>query len=65
MYYAPIKATGETKSSFIARLKILYLHGKTTYPGADVMVTILCDFCQFSAKKFNVMIEFLQKLGVV
>jgi hypothetical protein len=40
-------------------------------PGVDVMITIFCDFCQFSAKilaffsKTNVMIKFLQKLSVV
>jgi hypothetical protein len=39
--------------------------------GVDVMITIFCDFCQFSAKKLaffsktNVMIKFLQKLAVV
>jgi hypothetical protein len=37
--------------------------------GADVMITIFCDFCHFSAKmlaffsKNNVMIIFFQKLG--
>jgi hypothetical protein len=35
--------------------------------GVDVMITIVCDFCQFSAKKLaffskaNVMLKFLQK----
>jgi hypothetical protein len=39
--------------------------------GVDVMITIFCDFCQFSAKKLaffsktNVMIKTLQKLAVV
>jgi hypothetical protein len=39
--------------------------------GVDVMITIFCDFRQFSAKKLaffskiNVMIKFLQKLAVV
>jgi hypothetical protein len=37
-------------------------------PGADVMITIFCDFSQFSAKKLafflntNVMINFFQNL---
>jgi hypothetical protein len=39
-------------------------------PGLDVMITILGDFCKFSAKKLaffsktNVMIKFLQNLAV-
>jgi hypothetical protein len=39
--------------------------------GVDVMITIFCEFCQFSAKilaffsKANVVIKFLQKLAVV
>jgi hypothetical protein len=38
-------------------------------PGVDVMITIFCDFCQFSAKKLaffsksNVMIKFLHNLA--
>jgi hypothetical protein len=41
------------------------------HPGADVVITIFCDFRQFSAKKLaffsktNRMIQFLQKLAVV
>jgi hypothetical protein len=40
---------------------------RMTQPGVDVMITIFCDFCQFSAKKLafflktNVLIKFLQK----
>jgi hypothetical protein len=36
----------------------------------DVMITIICDFCQFSAKSFafflknNFMMQILQKLAV-
>jgi hypothetical protein len=43
----------------------------STVPGVDVMITIFCDFCQFSAKKLafssktNVMIKFFLKLAVV
>jgi hypothetical protein len=39
-------------------------------PGVDVMITIFCDFCQFSAKKMaffsktNVMINFFQNLAL-
>jgi hypothetical protein len=39
--------------------------------GSIVMITIFCDFCQFSAKKLaffprtNGMIKYLQKLAVV
>jgi hypothetical protein len=39
-------------------------------PGVDVMITILCDFCQFSAKKLaflsktNVMIKILPNLNL-
>jgi hypothetical protein len=39
--------------------------------GADVMITIFCEFCQFSAKKLayfsntTVLTNFLQKLAVV
>jgi hypothetical protein len=42
-----------------------------TQPGADVMITIFSDFCQFSAKKLaffsktNVMIKIFAKLAVV
>jgi hypothetical protein len=40
-------------------------------PGVDVMITIFCDFCQFSAKKLaffsktNLMINFFSKFGFV
>jgi hypothetical protein len=40
-------------------------------PGVDVMITIFCDFRQFSAQKLaffsknNVTIKFTQKLAVV
>jgi hypothetical protein len=40
-------------------------------PGVDVMVTIFCDFSQFSAEKMaffsktNVIMKFLQKIAVV
>jgi hypothetical protein len=27
------------------------------WPGVDVMITIFCDFCQFSAKKFGVFFQ--------
>jgi hypothetical protein len=43
----------------------------TGWQGVDVMITNLCDFCKFSAKKLaffsksNVMIKCLQKLAVV
>jgi hypothetical protein len=43
---------------------------KFTKAGVDVMITIFCDFCQFSAKKLaffskaNVMIKFLPKIAV-
>jgi hypothetical protein len=54
----------------------LNLHLFNTYihaglPGVDVMITIFCDFCHFSVKKFaffsktNVMIKFLQNLAIV
>jgi hypothetical protein len=39
--------------------------------GVDVMITIFCDFSQFSAEKMaffsktNVMMKFLQKIAVV
>jgi hypothetical protein len=39
-------------------------------PGVDIMITIFCDFCQFSAKKMalfsktNVMIKFLHNLAL-
>jgi hypothetical protein len=40
--------------------------------GVDVIITIFCDFCQFSAKKWrflksktNVMIKILEELAVV
>jgi hypothetical protein len=39
--------------------------------GVDVMITTVCDFCQFSAKKLaffsktNVMINFFSKFGFV
>jgi hypothetical protein len=42
----------------------------TTLPEVDVMITIFCDFCQFSAKKLafflyaNVMINFFQNLAL-
>jgi hypothetical protein len=45
-----------------------FLH--RTYPGVDVMITIFCDFYQFSAKKFaffsktNVMIKILNNLAL-
>jgi hypothetical protein len=41
------------------------------FPGVDVMITIFCDFSQFSAKKLafflntNVMITFLSKFAFV
>jgi hypothetical protein len=44
---------------------------KIIRPGVDVMITIFCGFCQFSAKvlaffsKTNVMIKFLQKVALV
>jgi hypothetical protein len=46
---------------------------KNYYPikGVDIMITMYCDFCQFSAKnlaffsKTKVVIKFLQKLAVV
>jgi hypothetical protein len=44
---------------------------KTFSPGVDVMVTIFCDYCQFSAEKWaffsktNAVIKFLQNLSVV
>jgi hypothetical protein len=40
------------------------------HPGTDVMITIFCDFCQFSAKKLafiskaKVMINFLHNLAM-
>jgi hypothetical protein len=36
-------------------------------PGVDAMITIFCDFCQFTAKKlaFFSKTKFLQKLAVV
>jgi hypothetical protein len=40
------------------------------HPGVDVMITIFCDFSQFSAKKLaffintNVMIKFFQNLAL-
>jgi hypothetical protein len=43
------------------------------FPGVDVMITIFCDFCQFSSiffenigvfSKTNVLIKFLQKLAL-
>jgi hypothetical protein len=43
----------------------------TNTSGVDVMITIFCNFCQFSAKKLaffsktNAMIKFSQKLAVV
>jgi hypothetical protein len=39
------------------------------FPGVNVMITIFCNFCQFSAKKLasflntNVMINFFQNLA--
>jgi hypothetical protein len=42
----------------------------TSVPGVEVMITIFCDFCQFSAKKLafflntNVMINFFQNLAL-
>jgi hypothetical protein len=50
-----------------ARQRELYfksLVSSSHWPGVDVMITIFCDFCQFSAKKMafflntNVMIIF-------
>jgi hypothetical protein len=43
---------------------------KTIQFGVDVMITIFCDFCKFSAKKTaffsktNVMINFFQNLAL-
>jgi hypothetical protein len=43
---------------------------KSTFPGIDVMITIFCDFWQFSAEKTaffsktNVMINFFQNLAL-
>jgi hypothetical protein len=40
-------------------------------PGVDVMITIFCDFCQFSAKKWSfsqkpmLLSQFLQNVTVV
>jgi hypothetical protein len=40
-------------------------------PGVDVLITIFCDFCQFSAKKlaffskYNVMIKNLHNLALL
>jgi hypothetical protein len=56
---------------------IIFLHFCTLHeeksgkPGVDVMITIFCDFCLFSAKKLaffsktNVTIKFLQKVAAV
>jgi hypothetical protein len=30
---------------------------KRRLPGVDDMITIFCDFCQFSAKKFSVFLK--------
>jgi hypothetical protein len=49
----------------------LYLMVVGLAPGVDVMITIFCDFRQFSAKKLaffsktNVMINFFSKFGFV
>jgi hypothetical protein len=43
---------------------------KSKGPGVDFMITIFCNFCQFSAKKLeffsktNVMIQFLHNLAL-
>jgi hypothetical protein len=40
---------------------ILFSNGKSSalifYPGTDVMTTIFCDFCQFSAEKIGVFLK--------
>jgi hypothetical protein len=47
------------------------LSGKRKHPGVDVMITIFCDFPQFSANKLaffintNVTITFFSKFGFV
>jgi hypothetical protein len=46
-------------------------NSKKTWPGVDVIISIFCNFCRFSAKnwrfsqKNKVMIKLLQKLAVV
>jgi hypothetical protein len=50
--------------------KMLFLILTSTLPGVDVMITIFCDFRQFSAKKLaffsktNVMMKFLFNLAL-
>jgi hypothetical protein len=48
------------------------LYQRSGLLGVDVIITIFCDFCQFSAKKWRFshksmsgIIKFLQKLAVV
>jgi hypothetical protein len=48
----------------------IFCTNSSGHPGVDVMITIFCDFCQFSAKKLaffsktNVMIQFLHNLAL-
>jgi hypothetical protein len=58
----------ENKGRFVAATELQRKTWKSwRKPGTDVMITNLCDFCQFSAKKLaffsktNVMITFFAK----
>jgi hypothetical protein len=55
----------------ISKKKTIAQRRKLAESAVDVMLTIFCDFCQFSAKKLaffsktNVMINFFSKFGFV
>jgi hypothetical protein len=52
------------------RSSVLQAQARGLVSGVDVMITIFCDFCQFSVKKLaffsktNVMIQFLHNLAL-
>jgi hypothetical protein len=37
--------------------KMILTVGNIDHPGVDVIITIFCDFCQFSAKKIGVFLK--------
>jgi hypothetical protein len=67
---AEYDAVNKLKLQVHAQFKtfLIYSHGPS--PGVDVMITIFCDFRQFSAKKMaffsktNVMMKFLHNLAL-
>jgi hypothetical protein len=58
------------KNFFVPIVPMKPFEKALVFPGVDVMITIFCDFCQFSAKKVaffsktNVMIKISHNLAL-